>query len=238
MRFTKAVLLLSALIGGGTAAEAATPIELFRERFANSKAIDLDLEAQTQMGNGDLPAAGQTINEALRVDPTLWLTYFLRARLFVLQHKYERAIQDCNWVLAKYSRFVEAALLRAEANAALGRYADSLRELNHVVAIRPNLASYARALRDRAWFRSTCRDASFRDGQQAIQDAKIACKLTKWTDASAIDALAVAYAETGDFDLAMHYEAQALSVKPIASYESRRVQQHMELFKQHRPVRA
>jgi hypothetical protein len=39
MRFTKAVLLLSALIGGGTAAEAATPIELSRERFANSKAI-------------------------------------------------------------------------------------------------------------------------------------------------------------------------------------------------------
>ncbi|PYK72884.1 MAG: hypothetical protein DME44_03125 [Verrucomicrobia bacterium] len=90
------------------------------------------------MATGDLRAAARTIGEALRIDPTLWLTYFMRARLFVLQHKYESAIQDCNWVLAKYSAFVEAALLRAEANARLGKYADSLRELDHVVAIPPS----------------------------------------------------------------------------------------------------
>jgi Tfp pilus assembly protein PilF len=119
MRFTPVVLLLTTLTGGAMTAEAAAPIELSRERFANSKTIDLDLEAQTQMGNGDLRAAGEIINKALRIDPTLWLTYFMRARLFVLQHKYEPAIQDCNWVLAKYSRFAEAALLRAQANAAL-----------------------------------------------------------------------------------------------------------------------
>jgi hypothetical protein len=64
MRFTKAVLLLSALIGGRTTAEASAPIQLSRERFANSKAIDLDLEAQTQMAKGDLRAAEQSINEA------------------------------------------------------------------------------------------------------------------------------------------------------------------------------
>jgi hypothetical protein len=49
----------------------------------------------------------------------------------------------------------------AEANAALGRYANSLKELDHVVAIRPHLDSYARTLRARAWFRSACNDASF-----------------------------------------------------------------------------
>jgi tetratricopeptide (TPR) repeat protein len=162
----------------------------------------------------------------------------MRAKLFVLQHNYELAISDCNWVLAKYSRFVEAAPLRAQANAALGRYADSLKELDHVVAIRPHLASYARALRDRAWFRSTCKDASFRDGQQGVRDAKIASKITRWMDASMIDTLAVACAETGDFDSAIHYEEQALSVKGIDRYESRRAQYHMALFKQHRPVRS
>jgi len=238
MRPTKAVLLVSALIGGAMTADAGIPIELARQRFANSKAINLDLEAQTQMTTGDLRAAARTIGEALRIDPTLWLTYFMRARLFVLQHKYESAIQDCNWVLAKYSAFVEAALLRAEANARLGRYADSLRELDHVVAIHPHLDSYARALRERAWFRSTCPDASFRNGQQAVQDAKVACKIMKWADASTIDTLAVACAEAGDFGSAMRYGEQTLSVRGITRDESRRVQQHMALFKQHRPVRS
>jgi len=82
MRSTKALLFLGALIGGAMTADA--DIELARQRFANSKAINLDLEAQTQMITGDLQAAARTIDEALRVDPTLWLTYFMRARLFVL----------------------------------------------------------------------------------------------------------------------------------------------------------
>ena len=81
MRPTKAVLLVSALIGGAMTADAGIPIELARQRFANSKAINLDLEAQTQMITGDLQAAARTIDEALRMDPTLWLTYFMRARL-------------------------------------------------------------------------------------------------------------------------------------------------------------
>jgi tetratricopeptide (TPR) repeat protein len=234
-RSTKALLFLGAFIGGAMTADA--DIELARQRFANSKAINLEIEAQTQMITGDLQAAARTIDEAFRVDPTLWLTYFMRARLFVLQHKYELAIQDCNWVLAKYSRFVEAALFRAEANARLGRYADSLRELDHVVAIRPHLDSYARALRERAWFRSTCPDASFRDGQQAVRDAKIACKITKLADASMIDTLAVAYAAAGDFASAIRYGEQTLSVKGITPHDSRLVQQHLALFKQRRPVR-
>ena len=64
MRSTKAVLFLSALIGGAMTADA--DIELARQRFANSKAINLDLEAQTQMATGDLRAAARTIGEALR----------------------------------------------------------------------------------------------------------------------------------------------------------------------------
>ena len=66
MRPTKAVLLVSALIGGAMTADAGIPIELARQRFANSKAINLDLEAQTQMATGDLRAAARTIGEALR----------------------------------------------------------------------------------------------------------------------------------------------------------------------------
>jgi len=131
----------------------------------------------------------------------------------------------------------EAALLRAWANARLERYADALKELDHVVRIRPPLESYARAFRERAWFLATCRDASFRNGQQALQDGKTACKLTNWTDESAIDTLAVAYAEVGDFNSAVRYAQQALATKGITSADAKKIQRHLESFQQRKPIR-
>ena len=174
----------------------------------------------------------------MQKDPTLWLTYYMRASLFVREHKYELAIQDCNWVLRKYPRFIEAALLRADANARLGRYADTLKELDYLVRIWPALDSYARTLRDRAWFLATCPNSSFRNARQAVEDAKIACKLTNWSDEAAIDSLAMAYAETGDFDSAMRYAAQALSVKGISSETSKVIQRHLASFKEPKPIRS
>jgi hypothetical protein len=38
-----------------------------------------------------------------------------------------------------------------------------------------------------------------------MQDAKVACKLTNWKDATVIDTLAAACAELGDFDSAVRY---------------------------------
>jgi two-component SAPR family response regulator len=70
-----------------------------------------------------------------------------------------------------------------------------------------------------------------------VQDAKIACKLTNWMDESTIDTLAVAYAEVGDFESAMRYAQQGLAVKGITSEDSKRIQRHLALFQQHKPIR-
>jgi tetratricopeptide (TPR) repeat protein len=237
MKRAKLALFFVLLIVEAPMLQASNPIKLVREPLSNGEAINLNLRAQEQMKKGDLAGAAGTIQLAMQKDPTLWLTYFTRARLLVRQGKYELATADCNWVLHKYPKFIEAALLRAWANVHLGRYADALKELNHVVRIRPHLDSYARALRGRAWFLATCPDASFRNGPQAVQDAKIACKLTNWTDEGAIDSLALAYAEVGDFDSAVRYAQQALAVKNISAEDSKRIQRHLELFKQDKPIR-
>ena len=52
-----------------------------------------------------------------------------------------------------------------------------------------------------------------------------------------IDTLAAAYAETGDFDSAMRYAQQALAVKDISEADSKKIQRHLELFKQNKPIR-
>jgi tetratricopeptide (TPR) repeat protein len=174
MNWAKLVLVFGLVVVDASALQASNPIKLVRQLLSNGEAIKLNFQAQDQMKKGDLAGAAQTIGLAMQKDPTLWLTYFTRARLLFREGKYELATEDCNSVLHKYPKFIEAALLRARANAYRRRYADALKELDHVVRIRPHLESYARALRDLAWFLATCPDPSFRNGKQAVQDAKIA----------------------------------------------------------------
>lgn len=52
-----------------------------------------------------------------------------------------------------------------------------------------------------------------------------------------IDTQAAAYAETGDFDSAVRYAAQALAIKEITPVDSKRIQRHLTLFQQHKPIR-
>src|SRR5205807_8728430 len=101
------------------------------------------------------------------------------------------------------------------------KYAEALKELNYLISLHPRPVTLARALSDRAWFQATCPDSSFRNGQQAVKDAKAACSIMQWKDEDMIDTLAAAYAETGDFDSAVRYAAQALAVKGISPEDAR-----------------
>jgi hypothetical protein len=91
---------------------------------------------------------------------------------------------------------------------------------------------------DRAWFRVTCANASFRNGQQAVKDAKAACSIMTWKDESMIDTLAAASAETGDFNSAIQYASQALAVKGISADSTKLFQRHLALFQQRKPIRS
>jgi hypothetical protein len=58
-----------------------------------------------------------------------------------------------------------------------------------------------------------------------------------WKDEHMIDTLAVAYAETGDFNSAIQFAAQALAVKGISSNSTKMFQQHLASFQQRKPIR-
>ena len=182
----------------------------------------------------------------LRVQSAIWTRRFTLIPRFgrrstserrFLQGKANTILLFSNEALRQYPGFVEAALLRATINAHLGKYAEALKELNYLVSIRPRSVTLARALSDRAWFHATCSNASFRNGRQAVKDAKAACSLMAWKDENMIDTLAAAYAETGDFNSAARYAAQALAIKGIEPVDSKRIQRHLALFEQHQPIR-
>jgi tetratricopeptide (TPR) repeat protein len=204
----------------------------------NRAAINLLKQAEEQLKNDDIEGAKRSINAALRSDPTFWPALYTRGKVYYYQHKCSLAVQDCTEALRQNRTFIEASLLRAGANACLEKYGDALEEINHCISIHPRSDAYARALRERARIRATCLDSAFRDGQAAVKDAMNTCKLMRWQDERSIEVLAMAYAETGDFDSAVRYAKQALATKGISPAYSKKVQRHLTLFRQHQPLRS
>lgn len=232
----KACILLAVL--AAMDAQGSLPIVIEYGVGRNKTAMKFWKDAEAQLQKGEVENARRSVDAALRNDPTFWPALYTRAKVFLRQGKPELAIQDCGEALRQHPAFFEAALLRASANAALGRYAESLKEIEHVIAIRPRTTGLARALSDRAWIRAVCPDPSFRNGRQAIKDATAACRIMSWNDEDMIDTLAAAYAEAGDFDSAVRYEEKALTTKGISADDSRVFQYHLALFKKHQPVRS
>ena len=99
--------------------------------------------------------------------------------------------------------------MRATINVSLKKYAEALKEVNYLISLHPQRVTLGRALEQRAWFQATCPDPAFRNGKQAVKDAKAACSIMQWKDEDMIDTLAAAHAETGDFASATRYAAQA-----------------------------
>jgi tetratricopeptide (TPR) repeat protein len=234
MRLLRGPSILLALVVSAIEAVASEPIYVEYGK-GHSAAFALLKTAEKQAGNGDLDGAVANLTRAMRGDPKFWPALYTRAQVYQMQHSYQLAIQDCNELLRQYPYLVEAALLRASVNAKLGNYAQSLKEVDHIVSIRPRTDGLARALSQRAWLRLTARDSALRDAPQALKDAKQACNLMLWKDADMIDTLAVAYAANGDFDSAVKYEEKALRTKEITPEETKTCQEHLASFKQNRP---
>ena len=236
MKTSKVFALSLAILSAATVMRGSVPIIVATPGRMRAE-MNLVTAAQDKLQNGDVASAKRNVDAALHNDPTFWPALYVRAQIFSHECKYDLALKDCNEALRQDRSVVEAALLRANINARLGKYAEALKEFDYLVSLHPRNVTLARALSDRAWFRATCPNASFRNGQQAVKDAKAACSIMIWKDEHMIDTLAVAYAETGDFNSAVQYAAQALAVKGILPDSTKLFQQHLSLFQQRKPIR-
>jgi tetratricopeptide (TPR) repeat protein len=230
-------MLIAVTVLVPAAARANLPIDVRYGVGRNRAALKLWKDAEEQLKNGEIENAKRNVDGALASDPTLWPALYTRAKVFVIRHEYQLAVRDASEALRQYPPFIEAALLRASANARLGRYAEALKEINHCIAIHPRSDALGRALTERAWLRATCPDPAYRNGKEAVKDSTKACKLLLWQDEFALEALAAAYAETGDFDSASRSARQALAIKDISVQESKALQSEVALYERHRPLR-
>jgi Tfp pilus assembly protein PilF len=236
MKALNVVVISIAILTSATVVRASVPIIVATPQRMRG-AMKLVTDAQDLLEKGDVAGAKRNVDAVLQRDPTFWPALYVRAQIYSHEGKYDLALKDCNEALRQDRGVVEAALLRANINARLGKYAEALKEFDDLISLHPRNVTLARALSDRAWFRATCPDASFRNGQQAVKDAKVACSIMVWKDEHMIDTLAVAYAEVGDFNSAVQYVSQALAVKGISPSSAKLFQKHLALFQQQKPIR-
>jgi len=168
--------------------------------------------------------------------------YAARAYDWLCERKYDRALKD-------YDRAIElnpsrAAFWNARGftwhmkgiedtdrpmceDRALSDYAEAIR-------LEPN---YASAINNRAWLRATSKIDRFRDGKQAVVEAKRACELTGWKNADYLDTLSVAYAEVGDFELAIQWQRKALENPSYKQEEGSNASKKLALYDKQQPFR-
>jgi tetratricopeptide (TPR) repeat protein len=72
------------------------------------------------------------------------------------------------------------------------------------------------------------------NGMPAIEDATKACEMSEWQNSLYLSGLAMAYAESGDFDSALKWQQKALE---LSSSPPPSLLANLELFKQHKPFR-
>lgn len=93
-----------------------------------------------------------------------------------------------------------------------------------------------------AWLLATCPEERFRDGEQAVKLATAAYAKSGNNSPYVLDVLAVAYAETGDYDNALKWARKAAEAgyKPNKRTSSPRlseIRKHLQLFSHQQPYR-
>jgi tetratricopeptide (TPR) repeat protein len=143
----------------------------------------------------------------------------------------DRAIADFSNMI-RIKRSTNAYRRRAQAYCRKGDYGQALVDLRDATKAAPNDST---AFSNLAWFLATCADASKRDGKEAVVAATKACEISHWKNGYAIDALAAAEAEAGDFDLATAYEYEALCCENVTKADSSAMDKRRTLYQDRKP---
>jgi len=134
--------------------------------------------------------------------------------------------QEVNW-----AKTLQATFRVGQINLQEGHWATALDCFDAVVISNEH---HAQARAQRAWLRAACPDAKFRDAKLAYADARKACELTGWKDSASLEALAAAYAESGQFDEAVKWQQFVVRQFPNAGKPAA---ERLERYAHHQPAR-
>jgi len=199
-------------------------------------AIGYGALAEVLEKQGRLDEAERYYRGVLEFQPRRVMAYVGLANVFLKRGDVDTALTYCDKALEIDSGKPEAHNVLArvfqrqgDMRAAAQRYGLSL----------TYQADNVFALNNLAWLRATCPIAQLRDGAAAVELSRRACELTQFKDPTALDTLAAAYAEAGDFDRAVATAEQAIATATEPRYERLRgaCAARLELYRARKPFR-
>ena len=171
-------------------------------------------DAYKLAAQGKVDQALGMVDRVIYNNPNNWRAHFLKAAVLVLAQRRDDALRemDASIRLAQRSNVAPALLselYQSKGRSCIdyGRYQDAKRALEMAVHLQPDDPT---TLNDLAWMFATAQNKQVRNGHRAVSLALKACRLSGWTNAFAIDTLAAAYAESGQFNEAIRYEQLAI----------------------------
>ena len=156
---------------------------------------------------GKFEAAAAHYAEALRLRPGYIAAHNNVGVALNHQGKFEAAESHFGAVLRLDPNYVEAYNNLGVALASQSKFKAAARCYAEALRLNP---SYADAYNNLALIMATCPEAQYRDGGKAVEMASRACKLTKWKSSEFLNTLAAAYAEAGDYDVAVTWQMKAI----------------------------
>jgi tetratricopeptide (TPR) repeat protein len=200
------------------------------EHFERAVSLDPDhAEAHNNLGiilerRGDLVRAAERYERALQIDPdfaeahsNLGNVLLSRGDLAGARARYESA-------LGVQPNFAEAHNNLGFVLARQGDLRGAVSHYRRALEIRPTLFHAATGL---AWALATSEDASLRDGNEALAWAEHCADATDYRDPACLETLAAAYAELGDFEQAIRWQSQAVSLLPADRNADLRARLHL-----------
>jgi tetratricopeptide (TPR) repeat protein len=177
----------------------------------------------------------QCLDEAIRLDGTMADAFFYRGVAHYYQQDTDRGILDFSQTIRLgTSGDPRAYVYRGSAYKQKREYAGAIADFREAVRLDPTDAFSSMTL---AALLASCPDAKLRDGSQARKYAERALELTNRKDPRALEALAAAYAECGDFKQAVHWQEKALEFAGYAAKYGDEVRERLALYQAKKPFR-
>ena len=181
---------------------------------------------------GQLDNAIADYTAALRLNSSYDAVYSNRAIAWFNKGEHEKAIADLSEVIKLKPEEAEPYADRGWVYHQIGDYEKALAD--YELALKQDAQSIT-ANSNIAWLRATCPDENYRDATAALEAATIACEASDHKSGFAVNCLAAAHAEAGDFEKAVEHQTKA--VKLAANQVKDAYKERLALYKDKKPHR-